>query len=184
MPAMRVLPIWLGTVALAMLTQPGKAQPQGDEYHVKAAFLFHFAQLVDWPAEALSSGDVHLNFCTFGEDPFGGELERTVEGKLIGSRSVRVLHLTQPQDTRGCQILFLGQRESKQAPALLEMLANTSVLTVGESDGFIHQGGMIRLSVENDRIFFEISLAVAQRAGIKMSSKLLVLAKSVIRGQE
>jgi hypothetical protein len=184
MPAMRVSPIWLGTMALAMLTHAGKAQPQADEYHVKAAFLFHFAQLADWPAETFSSGDVHLNFCTFGEDPFGGELEKTVEGKLIGSRSVRVLHLKQPQDIRGCQILFLGKRESKRAPALLEMLANTSVLTVGESDGFIHQGGMIRLSVENDRISFEINLATAERAGIKMSSKLLLLAKSVIRNQE
>ena len=80
MRAMRISPICLGTVALAMLTQAGKAEPQADEYQVKAAFLFHFAQLADWPAETFSSGDVHLNFCTFGEDPFGGNLKRRWKG--------------------------------------------------------------------------------------------------------
>lgn len=125
-----------------------------------------------------------MNLCTFGEDPFDGELEKTLDGKMIGSLPLRVRHVKLPADVRGCQILFIAKGERKRLPALLQTVAHEPVLTVGETDDFIRQGGMILLSVENDRIRFEINLATAERAGLKMSAKLLVLAKNVIRGQE
>jgi hypothetical protein len=151
---------------------------------VKAAFLFHFAQLAQWPTPASTSANDHLNLCTFGEDPFGGELEKTLEGKMIGPLPLRVRHMKQPPDVRGCQILFIAKGERKRVPVLLQIVFHEPVLTVGETDDFIRQGGMILLSVENERIRFEINLATTERAGLKMSAKLLVLAKTVIRDQE
>jgi hypothetical protein len=53
--------------------QRARAQANEDEYRVKAAFIFHFAQLVDWPPDTGKSGSLFL--CTLGEDPFGGALE-------------------------------------------------------------------------------------------------------------
>jgi hypothetical protein len=92
--------------------------------------------------------------------------------------------MKQPPDVRGCQILFIAKGERKRVPVLLQIVFHEPVLTVGETDDFIRQGGMILLSVENERIRFEINLATTERAGLKMSAKLLVLAKTVIRDQE
>jgi YfiR/HmsC-like len=174
-------------VALAAsiaLPLPSEGQEEQNEYRVKAAFLFHFAQLAQWPTPASTSANDHLNLCTFGEDPFGGELEKTLEGKMIGPLPLRVRHMKQPPDVRGCQILFIAKGERKRVPVLLQIVFHEPVLTVGETDDFIRQGGMILLSVENERIRFEINLATTERAGLKMSAKLLVLAKTVIRDQE
>jgi YfiR/HmsC-like len=171
-------------VASLVVPLPGKGQPESDEYRVKAAFLFHFAQLAQWPVDASAPGSDQMNLCTFGEDPFGGELEKTLDGKMIGSLPIRVRHAKLSADVRGCQILFIAKGERKRLPALLQSVAHEPVLTVGETDDFIRQGGMILLSVENDRIRFEINLATAEQAGLKMSAKLLVLAKTVIRSRE
>src|SRR5579862_8074864 len=81
---------------MALVVRAGgvvRAQSSADEYRVKAAFLFHFAQLVDWPPEAMSSGDRWLTLCTVGQDPFRGQLESTMGNKLIGTRVIRIRHL-------------------------------------------------------------------------------------------
>jgi hypothetical protein len=61
-----------------------KAQTAAEEYRVKAAFIFHFAQLVDWPSEKPAGAANSRVLCTLGEDPFQGALEDTVAGKAIG----------------------------------------------------------------------------------------------------
>ena len=93
-------------VSLAGTARFAKAQSDADEYHVKAAFLFHFAQLVDWPADSLSDADNSLFLCTLGADSFQGALESTVEGKAVGTRIIRVRHLKQPEEAQGCRPLW------------------------------------------------------------------------------
>jgi YfiR/HmsC-like len=102
-----------------------------DEYRLKAGFLFHFSQLVDWPD---ASGDDSASFviCTLGGDVLQGGLEAVVAGKSIGSRPVRVLHLKTPEEIQVCQVLFVSAGERTRAPVLLARLKNAPVLTVGE----------------------------------------------------
>src|SRR5271155_1473654 len=98
-----------------LLTAPairGKAQSGDAEYHIKAAFLYHFAQLVDWP-EMPVGPDNSLLLCTLGEDPFEGALEATVAGKAVGTKAIRVRHLQQAEDMQACQILFLDKAQNK-----------------------------------------------------------------------
>ena len=71
----------------------GRAQTTEEEYRIKAAFIFHFAQLVDWPPDTATDTDNSLFLCTLGEDPFRGMLEGTVAGKVIGNRVIRIRHL-------------------------------------------------------------------------------------------
>jgi hypothetical protein len=157
-----------------------RAQSSDDEYRVKAAFLFHFAQLVDWPADKLTGADNSLYLCTLGEDPFQGALEGTVEGKAIANRVIRVRHLMRPEDIQGCRILFLGKALSKRIPMLLADLRNAPVLTVGETPGFLAAGGMICFLLQENKVRFEINLDAAQSAGLKIGSRLLVLAQNVV----
>ena len=93
----------LGVIMLILTLNPAQAQ-QTEEYHVKAAFLFHFAQLVDWPAQVPGDENNPLTVCTIGKDPFGGDLETTLQGKTIGTRPLRIRHLKQPLEIQGCQI--------------------------------------------------------------------------------
>lgn len=163
----------------------GSAQSRADEYRVKAAFLFHFAQLVEWPPRAFVD-DGNLRICTFGNDPFSGELESTVAGKQIGDRGMEVRHLRQSQEIASCHVLFIGKAEVNETTALLGRLQHSPVLTVGETDGFLSAGGIIRFCLEGNKVRFEINRQAAESAGLKISSRLLLLAKNVadVQGRE
>lgn len=171
-------------LSLFLALMPAGAQPQTEEYRVKAAFLFHFAQLVDWPSDSLGDDKNPLTFCTFGKDPFQGDLDATLQGKSIGSRSLRVRHLKQAQEIQGCQILFLGEGERDQLVPLLAAMKRDAILTVGETDGFVKQGGMIGFCLENSKVRFDVNVDAAARAKLKISSRLLLLAKNVIGNRE
>src|ERR1700690_3720235 len=101
---------WL-TILLCLLLAAGRersgAQSTDEEYRVKAAFIFHFAQLVDWPPETRTGAANSLFLCTIGDDPFQGALESTVAGKAVGDRILRVRHLKQADDMQACHVLFL-----------------------------------------------------------------------------
>jgi hypothetical protein len=153
------------------------------EYQVKAAFLFHFAQFVEWPEETFKDAGSPLTYCTIGDDPFHGSLDTVLGGKTIGSRPFRVHHFKQPREIKGCQVLFIGAEEKKVLPDILEGVKGNSVLTVGESEHFVRDGGMIGFLLEENRIRFEVNLETAEKAKLKVSSRLLALAKSVIGGQ-
>jgi hypothetical protein len=157
----------------------GQAQ-SAEEYRVKAAFLFHFAQLVDWPADGPANDKEPFTLCTLGKDVFGGDLESTLQGKEIGTRPLRIRHLREGQEVRGCQVLFLGVSDRKQVAPLLAPLKDETILTVGDSDDFVRQGGMIGFLMDNDKVRFDINLQAAGRAKLKISSRLLLLARSVI----
>jgi hypothetical protein len=156
------------------------AQTAAEEYRVKAAFIFHFAQLVDWPPEKATGTDNSLVLCTLGEDPFQGMLEGTVGGKAIGNRILRIRHLGEPQGMQACQIVFLGRAQSKRIPMLVSTLHNAPVLTVGETAGFLDAGGMIDFLIEDHKIRFEVNVGAAESADLKIGSRLLVLAQRVV----
>jgi YfiR/HmsC-like len=173
-----------GTLAgLLLIAGVGSAWAQSislSEYQVKAAFLFHFAQFVDWPPEAFKDAESPLTYCTVGEDPFHGALEASMSGKMIGMRPVRVQHFKRAQDMQSCEVLFLGAQEQKSISAALANLKGIPVLTVGESEHFVEEGGMIGFFLEDNKVRFEINLDAAERARLKISARLLALAKTVI----
>jgi len=161
---------------------PRKRQASG-EYEVKAAFLFHFAQFVEWPEDAFKDASSPLTYCTIGEDPFHGSLDAALNGKVIGTRSFRVRHFKQPREIHSCQVLFIGAEEKKFLPAILAEVKGNSVLTVGESEHFVEEGGMIGFVLWENKIRFEINLEATQKARLSVSSRLLALATSVMGGQ-
>lgn len=183
--AMRaVLSAWWPVVLSAVMLHAvglGTAWAQSSvaEYHVKAGFLYHFAQFVEWPPDAWNEGGNSLLLCTLGEDPFQGELESTVAGRQAGSRTLRIRHV-KPQNTHGCNVLFFSKSESHRFASLIANLRNAPILTVGDADTFLDAGGMIRLFVEGNRVRFEINRRAAESARLKISSQLLLLAKNVV----
>lgn len=174
--------LWVGVMlAGAVILSTGRTAASSMEYDVKAAFLFHFAQFVEWPAETFKEAQEPVTYCTIGEDPFHGALERTLEGKTIGQRGLRVEHLSGAEKVGECQILFVGgPGDRKHILETLAIVKDQPILTVGETEGFAENGGTIGFCTESNKIRFEINLEAAGKARLKISAKLLALAKTVL----
>lgn len=99
--------------------------------------------------------------------------------RLSRGRSLLLRRAARGEPFSDCQILYISPSESKYLPQILESLRNASALTVGETDRFVEQGGMIQLVMEDNRIRFKINPSAAADAGIRISSKLLALAQIV-----
>jgi len=150
------------------------------EYEVKAAFLFHFSQFVDWPDGTFQEADSPLVYCTIGTDPFHGALEASLIGKKMSGHEYQVRHARQISEIQGCHVLFIGEGENGHLTSVLANVKGSPVLTVGESERFVKDGGMIGFFLEENKIRFEINLESAEKAQLRISAKLLALAKTVI----
>jgi len=162
--------------------KPARCQATAEEYQIKAAFLYHFAQFAEWPAGALNAADRSLNLCILDGNPHLPELRNAIEGKPIGSRVFHVRQLSPAQDIQGCHILFLSRDEARRQSAMLKSLRGLPVLTVGETANFLTDGGMIRFHLKDNKIRFDINLGAADLSHLKISSRLLLLATSVNLG--
>ena len=154
------------------------AEPIVDEYQVKAAFLFNFAKFVEWPTEAFSNPNAPLVITVFGEDPFNGSLE-AVKGKLVNNRKLTIRRVKDIQDIGKTNVLFVSPSAKKELARILEAQQGQSVLTVGEDGVFTQCGGIINFVKEDNRVRFEVNVSAAERAGLKISSRLLALARIV-----
>jgi hypothetical protein len=156
---------------------PVMAQEALSEYQVKAAYLFNFLKFVEYPSEAFADPLAPIVVGVVGEDPFGSALPQVVTGKTVAGRDL-VIRLYRPgEDLRGAHILFISASERKRLPVILSSLRGSSVLTVSDTVGFLDAGGMIQFLNENDRVRFAINMDSTSRAKLKMSSKLLSLAR-------
>jgi hypothetical protein len=142
------------------------------EYKLKAAFLYNFAKFISWPTNAFSATNTPLTIGVLGNDPFGPLLKDTVEGKTVNGRSILLRPLKRDEQPTGCHILFISRSEKERIPSILAGVEGQSILTVSEVDRFAHAGGMINFLVVSENVRFEINMQTAERAGLRVSSKL------------
>jgi len=161
---------------LAVVTQAQSAT----EYQVKAAFLFNFAKFVEWPTDVFPGADAPLQICLLGQDPFGHEFEEVIGDKSINSHRIEVIHPSGVPQARGCQIIFVASSEKRKVPEILRGLRGASVLTVGDTAGFAGMGGTINFVLDDGRVRFEINVKAAERAHLKISARLLTVAKLIV----
>ncbi len=184
-----MLRVTAGRVLALILVAAGAGAgsvPQADaqseppsEYQIKAAFLYNFAKFVEWPADTFADPHDPIVLGIVGEDPFGSVLDKIVLGKTVNGRGLMIKRLKPGPDLRKCHILFISSSEKKHLAPILESLQGSSVLTVGETDRFAQSGGVINFILEENKVRFEINSETAARARLKISSKLLALARIV-----
>jgi hypothetical protein len=150
-----------------------------EEYKVKALFLYNFAKFVDWPNSTFLSAVDPLSFCVIGTDPFGSALDDALGQHTIGGRPLTVRRISDPRQANTCRILFISSTERKHQLHILDSVRSCAVLTVGENEDFTSAGGVIRFVLETGRLRFEINQEAASAQHLKISAKLLNLAKSV-----
>lgn len=160
-------------VALATLTPFQSADADADkEYEVKAGFVLNFLKFTNFDHV---NGDLRL--CVIGQEHLLS-IFKSLEKHTISSHPLRVAMYT-PYDSAvtGCHVLFIGEGADQHQKQVLEKLSTLQVLTIGEDEAFIGNGGMIRFFAEQSRLRFAVSTDNIDRANLKLSSKLLRLAK-------
>ena len=158
------------------------SQPPGlTEPEIKAGFLFNFTKFVEWPEGTFADSSAPIILGVVGENPFGSLLTETAAGKSVNGRPVVVRQFKEGQDLRSCQVLFVVSTDKKHIAQTLGMLRGSRVLTVGEGSSFTQSGGMIAFLVEGNRVRLEIDLQTASEAHLKISAKVIAVARLVAR---
>jgi len=159
---------------------PGAAfQEPPSEYGVKAAFLLNFTKFVDWPADSFEKPDSPITICILGDDPFGRTLDSMLEGESVNGHKLAMQRIQKAPARRSCQVLFISAIEKSRSKVLKDV--GPGVLSVGEYEGFLADGGIMNFVIDNRRVRFDINLAAAERALLRVSSKLLSVARSIQR---
>ena len=146
------------------------------EYEVKAAFIHNIAKFVEWPVEPAAGSNLRL--CIWGQSPLM-ETAGLLQGKQVGNLVWEVRAVDSRYRLKECHVLFIAASESENLRSDLKGINGSAVLTVGDSDGYAAQGVMVNFYIEQNKVRFEINAAAANRAGLKISSQLLKLARIV-----
>jgi hypothetical protein len=152
------------------------------EYQVKALFLLNFTKYVDWPPVSFAGTNTPIIIGLYGEDKFGDALKQAVEGKTISGRRIILQRFEKDDESGKCHILFISDSEKKRLGEILDKIRALPVLTVGETDQFMEQGGVINFVKKEGKIRLEINLDAARQAKLEISSKLLSVA-DVVKGK-
>ena len=169
-------------VACALFLNPATGLSVNEdtiEYPLKLACLYNFTKFVEWPAGSYSGPGASLAICIVGDDPFNPKLEGELSTRSVEGHPVEVRTLKRKDSLSACHLVFVPFTEETQAARIVNGLKGSSTLTVGESEGFAEMGGIINLTVEGNMLHFEVNTLAADRAGLKISSKFLSMAKIV-----
>jgi hypothetical protein len=171
---------WLIFAISSAVLLPSNARGQmADEYRVKAAFLYNFARFVTWPSQTFKNTTDPMVICVLGKDDFGESLTQAVSGNTVEGRPFGVRRIADSRQAGGCQILFISSSERKHLADIFAALPARAVLTVGETDSFTSEGGIVNLKMEEGRVRIQINLAAAEVGHLSISAKLLSLAQIV-----
>lgn len=162
---LRALPVW-------------SAPAQLNEDQVKSAIILNMARYVDWPADAFGSAAAPLGICSLGQSKLITALSG-LQGKIVKGHPVTVRHMSGSGDVGGCHLVVVDTADRRMISAVLEKSRRLPVLTVGDIDGFTHEGGLVEFYLQQGKVRFEINLTAARQSRLKFSSQLLKVSRVV-----
>ena len=145
---------------------------------LKAAFLFNFAQFVEWPADAVPAG-APLALCVVNDGAVADALEQDDQGPDRRGHGLTVRHLKAGAPLPTCHVLYLAGSDLKSSLDVIGTLKDVSVLTVSDAARFARTGGMVELFIESGRMRFAVNVDALSRGRVRLSSQVLGLAKIV-----
>lgn len=164
----------LALCCLLLTYSPGTRAEQPPEYRLKVAFLYNFIAYTEWPDQQ----NLNLNFCIYGEDPFGEHLQH-LRGKKTNEQEILIRHTHNIEDLSMCQIVFISRSVIHDLNAILNQLNGKPILTISDNPNASLQGVVINMSIKEGKVTFEANIASAKRNGLKLSSQLLRFASEV-----
>jgi hypothetical protein len=172
-------------LTLAVGTGTGWTQTAiSKEYQIKAVFLFNFAQFVQWSETNFPAAGAPFCIGVLGDDPFNTFLDETVRGENIKGHPLIIQRYRNVDEIKECQVLFISRSESGSMGQILARLKGRNILTVGDAEGFLKNGGDIRFATEQNKIHLRVSLEAAKSTNLVISSKILRLSEIIEPGKD
>jgi hypothetical protein len=165
-----ILPVLLLAVARLAVFAQDVTEPA-----LKAAFIYNFAKFTDWPGE-IPAG-IPFMMCVLGDTAVGDALERAVAGRVLTGRPIVMSRVLANGPKRACSILYVSGVSAAEAGLLVAEVRDVPVLTISDVDGFTQVGGIAEFFFEASQLRFRIRIESAKRAGLQISSRLLIMAR-------
>ncbi|MGD1042500.1 MAG: YfiR family protein [Sedimentisphaerales bacterium] len=184
----------------AAQTKGKPASIQASENDIKAAFFYNFIKFTEWPEGKVAEPNT-ITIGLLGENQFGDAFD-PVKDKLVKDKRLIIKNLGRfrksfPQNDAGklefanyikqlrkCHMLFIDDSERENYKAILDAVKGYGVLTVGETEDFLDVNGIITFIPGTDKPVFEVNQKVCEQEGLKISSKVLRLARKVIADKD
>jgi hypothetical protein len=176
----------IASLAWSSLTPPEAVGATGIEkaYRVKLAFLLNFASLIEWPEESFGHSESPFVICHHGGSQTRTLFDTAYVDRMVKRRPIEVRHPSRVGDVLGCHIIMITAERSEQTGGLIAATTGKSTLTIGETEGFALSGGVIGFYNDGSKVRFEINRSAAKSAKLRISSRLLQLARLVSSGGE
>ena len=153
--------------------------PKQDQ--IKAAFLYNIPKFVEWPADRFADPEAPIVIGVFSDGALRQQLETIVKERKINGRAVVIRQVSSAEEIKSAHLLFVRAEDDQKFAALGQAVRGSPVLTAGESPAFASAGGMFNFVLAGDRVRFEINMAAAERAQLKVSAQLQKLAMAIRR---
>ena len=166
---------------LAVDCSRAQSEVQPPEYRIKAAFLYKFGGYIEWPERAFARADSPIAIGVMGADALADELAEIVAGRNVNGRPVSVRKLRAGDSIAGLHVLFIGRSDSGRLPEILAAAKGRPLLTVTESEQALDLGSVINFVVVDDKVRFDVALVPAEQGSLKISARLLAVARKVVK---
>jgi len=176
----------IASLAWSTLIPPNAVGATGIEkaYRIKVAFLLNFASLIEWPGESFTDSESPFVICPLGGRQTRALLDAAYADRMVERHPIEVRHPSGAGDASGCHIIMITAERSEQADGFIAAAAGKSTLTIGETEGFALSGGVIGFYNDGTKLRFEINLRAAENANLRISSRLLQLARLLSSDEE
>jgi hypothetical protein len=168
------------TALLVCMASGAAAQSISPEYQVKAVFLLHFTQFIEWPSDAFGNAEAPFVIGVLGKDPFGAKLDEVVRGEHVAQHRLVVERYQNVAEVRRCNLLFIPGGDNR-LESVVAAVKGHRILTVSDADEKELRGVMIRLVMRNSRVRMQIDVDAAKADNLTISSNLLRPAELVDR---
>jgi hypothetical protein len=158
---------------------------------IKAAYVLNFIRYTEWPGDAFSAAEAPIVVCVLGAERVEDALDETVRDRRVEARAIAVRRVdagrTPGADALGaalqpCHVLYVGEGERRRFEPIAAAVAGAPMLIVGDTGALAEAGAMLALNIEEDRVVFYANSNAIARSRIRVSSKVLQLAKLVSAG--
>jgi hypothetical protein len=169
---------FLALLVLAVI--PASRAQSASESAVKAALLYKLASYVEWPADPPAAAEAPFTMGVMGADDVAAELELVTRGRTLNNRPISVRRVKEGEPLAGLSVLFVSRRDSAKLASVARLARPLSILLVSDSERGLDAGSVINFVAAEDRIGFEVSIDAAERSNLKLSSRMLGVARRVL----
>jgi uncharacterized protein DUF4154 len=164
---------------LVLVAWPAWTSAQtADESALKAAFVYNFVKFTEWPADiVLPSAPIVV--CVADAAKVAAELDALSAGRTVNDHAVAIRRVTWDAPPQGCAVFYLSGLDPHRLPGLLSGFKQAGTLTVSDDDRFAERGGVVGLFTESGRMRFTVNTSAVDQTRLRLSAKLLSLAKIV-----